>query len=556
MTDQHEELIRRDTVSRNFLFESISRMLVYIGGIVSSALLTRSLDITTAWTIVDYANLKVLMNWSNVVAVFITLGISTSIIKSVSENARNRENVGRIITISLITVTFTFVLVSFITVFFAEPLNFLVESTPEATNEMRFLWILVLLSFLPTAYTRIIYSVFSGVQRRIRILTVDIIFNLSRIILIVYLFLSSSLTIFSIIIMFLITNLIAFILAGIILVRLVRIENIKLGIEGWRKSMGQFWNIFFVFGFLSFISVFFNFVTPLFVDALGTDLDMARYSWSQNTVYTIRNFISAPFAVLLPNIAAYYAQGRIRELKDRFDESNRIIIPTLLFVAISVFIFGDAALGTIYGIRALDSTGGYSAFQFMQIMALNLFFIPLSTLYGNLLTALGRLRFLLAAGLISVILQALWIILLQPIFGIIIIALSWIIYIPVFLGHHIYCKKRLDLTISTNLLKKTALLAIILVPLAVIFSNASIITLEILGFIPLLKYTTFYSLGRALFIVPMWYLFIGICISLGILKPSDMESLKRFLKKIPPIWWVSKPILRIMEKALKRTNTI
>jgi hypothetical protein len=45
---------------------------------------------------------------------------------------------------------------------------------------------------------------------------------------------------------------------------------------------------------------------------------------------------------------------------------------------------------------------------------------------------------------------------------------------------------------------------------------------------------------------------LGFCIILGLMRTNDLDNLKKFLKQIPPLWWVSRPILRIIEKISNR----
>ncbi|MDF1540271.1 MAG: hypothetical protein P1Q69_15360, partial [Candidatus Thorarchaeota archaeon] len=41
-------------------------------------------------------------------------------------------------------------------------------------------------------------------------------------------------------------------------------------------------------------------------------------------------------------------------------------------------------------------------------------------------------------------------------------------------------------------------------------------------------------------------LFIGISIATGLSSVADIENMKKVLKKVPPAWWISKPILELV----------
>jgi O-antigen/teichoic acid export membrane protein len=556
MIEHENDFITKDTVSQNFIFESISRILVYVGGLVSSALLARSLDITSLWTTSDFAHLKVLMNLNQVVMVFVILGLSTAVIMKVSENVGNRDNIGKIVSLALAVVTVGFILMTIATVSLLDTLDFLFEENPIAITQLKILWFLVLIGLLPSAYLNIAKSVFSGLQRRLQIMIVDVIFNVFRIVVLLCLFITALISIESVLYTFALANILAFCIGFIVLRRAFKKEGIKLTIRGWKAVSNSFMKVCFIFAGLSFIAVFFNFVTPLFIQVYGSNLDMTRFSWTQSTVFTIRSFLYAPFAVLLPNLAAYNAAGEKEKVRTRFAASNRVIVPSFLFAFAFLLVFGDAILGTIYGARALDTTGGYSSLQYLQIMSANLLVIPLSGIYSNFLTAVGRLKILLVTGSGAVILQTLWIIILEPIFGVMIIALSWVVYIPVFLTYHIYCKRKYGLYISEHLLLKSLLVTLLFIPVAYLFSLIATFTLNILLFISVFELTTIYSLARAMFAIPLWYIFIGILVLTKTMNLSDLDNLKKVLVKIPFAWWVSKPIFVYFKKYAKNNPDI
>jgi O-antigen/teichoic acid export membrane protein len=295
-----------------------------------------------------------------------------------------------------------------------------------------------------------------------------------------------------------------------------------------------------------------NQITPLLVDYFGTDLDMARYSIANGLLATFRAFLYAPYAVLLPNITSLFSRGEMNELKKRFEDSNRILIPTLIFAFIGTLSFGEYLLGSIYGIRALDQTGGLSALQFMTAMAPGLAIVPLSGIYGNVLTALDKMKGLLIIGALNVAIQTIWIVALQPFIGVIAMALIWILAIPIFIVYHYYTRRTTSLTIGRGLLMRGVLLTLVATPIALGFSFIAGLFGDwisiMLDFVPFIGTTTFGSLIKLLFLAPFWYVYLSVCLATGVMRTKDIDNLKKFLMKIPPLWWVSKPLIGYVEK--------
>lgn len=557
MTEPIEAAVLRDSVSKNVLMESLSRVMTYIGGIVSSAVLYRAISESSSslWKETDYAHLRVLMSWHQILLVVVLVGITTSVVKNVSQSAQDRQGIGTIIAVSLTVVTAMFLVAVFVTLGFAEPLGFLVGETPESTEQLRLLWFVVLLSLLPTAYMRIIKSGFAGLQRMSRTLIVDILYNGIRIVILLYLFFTLSVSIVNILYMYLFASVFACIVIFLVLLRETRREGIKLGFKGWKQKSGPLLKLASVFLILALISAFFNSATTLFVDYLGSDTDVARFSIAQSITLTFRSFLYAPFAVLLPNLAGIAAQGNIEDVRRRFDESNRVIIPTLIFACVSLFFFGESVLGAIYGLRGVDASGGTTAAQFLAALSITLLVYPITGIYSNVLTALGKLKILLLVGISSVLLQTAWIILLQPHYGVIVVAFSWVVTLPVSAIYHFYSKTKFGLYINRTTLIRGALATIILIPLACGMYLAASMISDLLGTIPLMTSTTIYSAFRLLFLIPLWYIFIAISLAVGFMGLEDVENLKKALKKVPPAWWVSRHMLEWLSR-LARKNPL
>ena len=293
---------------------------------------------------------------------------------------------------------------------------------------------------------------------------------------------------------------------------------------------------------------FFNSIIPLFVDYYGTDFDMARYSTASNISQTLRGFLYAPFAVLLPNISQLSARGDDREIRERFQASNRVIVPALIFAFGVLFVFSESILGTIYGIWALDTTGGISAAQFLMILSPSILIIPISGIYTNILTALNKMKPILIIGIVGVAIQTLWILLLQPYFGVFVIAFSWIGFIPTLMIYHLYSRKQLRLNLAKGFIARSVVLTGLFLAIAIATLQLAGSVIDLLSIISLFQYTSIRSGTEALFIIPLWYLFVGLALACRVMGKSDLENLKKILKKIPPAWWVSKPFFTYLDR--------
>ncbi len=556
MIEEMESTIAADSMSLNLITESASRVLLLVAGLVSGAILVRAVDITEYWTLSDYAHLKVLMYWNQLISVVIIFGLTTAVVRSVSSHSHEPKNIGRALAISLLTVTSVYLVFTLLTTLLAEQVGFLIADSPETTTELRTLWVLVLLSMLPNAYIIIAKSFFSGIQRMKRNLIVDVVYNGSRIAILVYLFVSATITLINILYMYLLILFLGFAIALIQITRELRLENIPFTLSGSQEVVGPLFRVAGAFLALTLIASFGNYVIPLLVNFFGTDTDMARFSIADSTSATLRALLYVPFAVLLPNITGMFSRGEHEDLLKRFNESNRIIIPTLIFAFLATFSFSDYLLGGIYGVKALDTTGGLSAAQFLKILAPGLLFSTIIGLYSNPLIALNKMKVLLVLGILNVTLQVAWIVIMQPLFGVITLAFLWVLSIPLFLAYHYANRKLTHLTIGRNLLFRSAILLLVAAPVTLGFAFAANLISNLivagLSFIPLISTTTFSSLLKLLFLAPLWYIFLSLCLLTGVMKLSDLDNLKKFLRKIPPVWWISNPLIGYIERVEKR----
>jgi O-antigen/teichoic acid export membrane protein len=547
MTEDPEFIVKSDSVQKNVLVNSISQVVAVVAGLLSSSLLVRSIDIS--WTISDYAHLKVLTYWDGLFSIVIMLGLTTGVIKSISESAHDREALGSVIGVSLISVTAAFLAIAFVSVLLAEQIGFLAGETIETTIELRAFWILVLLSLLPGAYYSIAGAVFVGLQRMNRTLYVNLAYNGSSSIILVILFLNNMIAVREVLYMYLGTTILAFIVSTFLLRRELKTEGISLSIKGWREISGPLFRVSSVILALALLATFGNIIAPLIVNYVGTDTDLARYAIAQRSIDTIKSFLYAPFAIILPNMAGMRARGEDLRFRTRFEEAYRIIIPALIFMFLAAFAFGPDILGAVYGVRALDATGGLSAANFFVVMSPILLIIPITTLYGQLILASDKMRVLLVFGVVIIALQSIWTILMQPLFGILAIPFWWVVFFPVFIGYHVYCKRTLKVHIRGSYLARALLLCGLFGSIMIGMSFLAGFVVNGLSFSPLMKYMTIKSIAKLLFIIPLWYVFLAFCLILGLMRVQDLDNLKRFLKQVPPLWWISRPILRIIERA-------
>ena len=552
MSNETPTPVSADSLSLNVITESISRAILVVAGLVSSAILVRSTDISEIWTITDYAHLKVLMYWNQLISIVVLLGLTTAIVRLVSAYTHEPNKIGSVLLAAILSTTLVFSAVALITTSFADVVGFLAADTPAVTAELRAMWILVILSILPSAYLMIAKSFFSGLQRMKRSLIVDVTYNGSRIVILLLLFVNTQISLLNILYMYLGITLLGFGAATILIYREMKAENIPLNTGSIRDIIKPLYRISSTFFALALITSFGTIITPLLVNYFGTDLDMARYAIADSTLGTLRAFLYAPYAVLLPNITGMFSRGENDELRKRFDESNRIIIPTLIFAFLATFTFGQYFLGGIYGVRALGTTGGLSALMFMILMSPGLLIAPMVGIYSNVLVALDRMKALLAFGALSVSLQVIWIALLQPYLGVLALVFLWILSIPLFLIYHVYTRDTTQLTIGKSLMIRSAVLTLITAPfaygLSIVADYIGTHVVSLFSSIPFITSTTFASLFKLLFLGPLWYLFLGLCLLSGVMSLSDLSNLKKFLRKIPPVWWVSKPFINYIEK--------
>jgi hypothetical protein len=166
------------------------------------------------------------------------------------------------------------------------------------------------------------------------------------------------------------------------------------------------------------------------------------------------------------------------------------------------------------------------------------------------------MKALLALGALTVAAQVVWIIVFQRYFGVIALAFLWVISIPIYLMYHYYTRRETGLTVGKSLMLRSAVLTFISIPVAFgmsLLSNFVIDHLiDLIHFLPLISTTTITSMLKLTFLAPLWYIFLSLCLTTGVMRLQDVDNLKKFLRKIPPVWWISRPLIKIIEDFEKR----
>ncbi len=540
-------------MSLNVIAESLSRVTVLLSGLITSALLFQATE--QSWSLADYGYLKTLMYWDSILNVFIMVGLGTAVVKSVSDSIQRPQSVGAAITMSLVAVTATTLAVSLLTVPLAELTGFLSlpSQPPEITAQLRALWILVVISILPGAYMTIAMSTFTGLQRTKRSLAANTVYNAGRVILILILFVYGMITITFVLYVYVLTAVLGFAVAALMLRQDLRQAGISLTLHGWGSVSGPLIRLSSVLFVLATLSLFGNFVSPLLVGVIGTVEELAVYDVGYRTMTTIKQFVYAPLAILLPNLSSMYSRGEHSQMKERFNESIRIIVPFLVFAVLVCFFFGEAILTSVYGARADVTVNGMSPVSFFVLMAPAFLLGTVSGLYNTVLNAATRLKPLFIIGLTTTVMQIVWVALMTPYLGVVAIALLWVALIPAILMSHLYSVRDTGLSIPRVFLLRLALLSLLLVPLTWLTSLAASYAVSSVSWLPFLSVNRLAALCNLAFAVPLWYAFIALCLLTGAMTGADLDNLRKFLKRIPPAWWISKPLLGFIEKTMART---
>ncbi|MEM2143553.1 MAG: hypothetical protein QXQ81_09890, partial [Candidatus Thorarchaeota archaeon] len=163
---QTEEVVQRDRFSKNVVFESISRTLALVGGVTSSVILWRAIRFGF-WSIDEYAVVRVLSNANAILLPLVLLGINGAIVRVIPEYITDRLKIGRTIGFSVLVSTVTSLAVILLSTLLMLDVLLLQDALEEGLTleALRFYWVIILITILPTAYLRMARAAFSGVQR-------------------------------------------------------------------------------------------------------------------------------------------------------------------------------------------------------------------------------------------------------------------------------------------------------------------------------------------------------------------------------------------------------
>jgi O-antigen/teichoic acid export membrane protein len=532
-----EDHIERDRYSLNVVAEYFSRALALIGGLVSTVILYRSIA-AGSWTADDYGAIKVLSSIHQVLLPVILLGLSGAVVRVAAEYTSDRERLGETVTASLAVITFMYLATATISIVFDFDVFLLGSETGVIDlDSLRLYWFVVLLTMLPSAYLRIVKSIFSGIQQMKRTVVLDIAYNLVRTLTLVYFFYEKLVTIYTILVLNLVLGLIVASMALGMLVRELKRNNIPWTVRPGRDVMQRLTRIASVFLIGSMVTANFNSVTVLWVNVAGTLTDVGLFSIAQGITLTVRMILGAPLVALGPNLSMEYARGRMEQVERKFRESSRMIVPTNAFSFAALFAFATPILRVIYGADGVAATG------FLQLLSFNIIIVVIPGVYTYVYLAADDMKGLLASSLIQIVMPTLWIIIFAPVIGVNAIALAWVSYIPIFFAFHWYSVSKYNIGMDIRHLVST-------LSLAFSFAVGMYWMVNWLdGVVRLLPVIGIMQAGLVgLFVIPLWYLFIAVATFLRLVDLTDLENVESVLRIVPPTWWVSKPVILRLKK--------
>lgn len=541
-TNADNQLAKQDRLSTNVISEGLSRTLSLVAGLASSVILVRSIDSSSSvWTEAHYNSLRYLTALGSILMPIILIGFTTAIIKVISEHSGDEERLPEIISFSFVAVTVAYVIVLIVTTVFGESIGWL-----SFRPDLKIYWVLVIVMILPSAYLRLIRSIFSGFQRMKLTLIADTVYNSMRLVLLLYLYLTNSFSIPSMLWLVIIYTSSGLIFAiGLVVSELHRrhILRFKWPSREIIKPIATVGSTFLV---LSLLSANVNQVPIIFADIYkANSLEYLSFNISQSITFTIRSILMAPVAILLPNLTLLMRASGFEEVRERFNQFARILMPIFLFASLMVYVYGYAILGALYGTERLV------AFLFLQAFSIGLFVVGLTNIYSSLITSMGRMRVLLVLGCAQAIIQITWIIVLAPVFGIIAIAYWWVTFIPLYLMQHYYCRTRFKVTIRAKLVARALVIGFVFLGFAFLTSESF---KTILLLVPL--HDEIYYIAILALAIPLWYIFLTFCMIGGLMNRTDMQNLAHFLRRIPPAWWVSRPFISRIERIERKRNTL
>jgi len=540
--NEKNDAIARDRYSLNMVAESISRALSFIGGLISTTILWRSVA-AGSWTVNEYGVLKVLANANQILLPIVLLGITGAVTRVIAEYTSDREKLGQTIGVSMVIILLSYIVISFVSIFLEMDVLLLGDQSQvvDATS-LRLFWLTVIVTLFPTAILRIIKAAFSGMQLTKRTLYVDIAYNLLRTGMLFVFFFSQLVTITNILLMNLVLGVMASAMAFVLLHREMKKNEIPWGFGFNIEVLRKLSRLSAVFLLSSLVTASLNNVTVLWVEELGGLGDVGLFSIAQGITLTARMILGAPIVALGPNLAMEYARGRMNEVERKFKEAYRMMIPTYSFAFAVLVAFASPILRVVYGADSLGAT------LYLQLLAFNIIFVVIPGVYVYIYLAADNARGLFYSSILQVFLQNAWIIVVGQFWGVIAIATVWMIYIPFFIIQHNYSKRVHGISMDLKVVASR-------ITLGIIFAIGMTFLVEFIQPIANLIPTIgiIHAIIVCSLIIPLWYFYISVSVLIGHTNKMDLENLISVLQIIPPAWWVTKPLItKLIEHASKR----
>jgi O-antigen/teichoic acid export membrane protein len=464
--------------------------------------------------------------------------MTTAVIKIVSEYDNEKERITEIVTFAFSLIIGIYIVTILLTWIFGDSIGWLA-----IRPDLKVYWILVLISLLPISLFQLSSAVFSGLQRMKFNLVSNSVYNAVRLVLLVYLFVSEGFSISSMMWVIILFTISGTVCALTLLFREMKRRNLLRLSFPSSTLVRYIMSIGATFVILSLLSANVNQVPIVFADLFkASEAEYLNFNVSQSITMTLRQILMAPVAVLMPNLSLIMSSKGIADVRKRFNEIGRILMPTYLFASVVVYVFGYAFLGVLYG-------NEYAiAAPFLQAFSFNIFVAGLTNIYSILITSMGRMKALVLMGVSQALIQTIWILILAPIFGIIIIAYWWVTFIPLYLIQHYYTRTRFQVTIRARLILRSLVVGVATFIIGLVTSE---FVKGALSFLPFITNELYYLVILSS-IVPLWYVFLALSVLGGLIDRNDIANLSKFFRRIPPLWWISKPILGRIQKLRSR----
>ncbi len=534
-----------DRYSKNIVAVSISRVLSFTGALVSTTILFRSIELS--WTYDDYATIKVLTNASQVLSLIVLLGLVSAMARVVAQFTDNKKKLGETIGISLVIIILSFCIIATGVTFLGLDQIILGEETSAfiSSDTLRLLWLLVVVTILPDAFSRIARSAFRGIQQLKGTMYIEIFYNTVRIVVLLLLYLATAITLYNILVFNLLLAFGSAFFSFYFLMKEIKRNGIPISFKPSTEVKMQLRKYAAVFIASSLVAANLNNVTVVWMMKFGTSIDVSLFSIAQSVVLVLTNIALTPIAIMTPHLTLEVARGKIESAKSRFREVYRAMIPLLGFSFAALFAFSNPILRVMYG------ADGVEAVLFLQLLSFNLIFISIVGIYDALLLPFDNAKGFFISQVLQLSLQTAWILIATPIIGVSALALLWAIYIPVLAIQHIYIRRKHGVSMGLRTWTKGVIVSLLYALLMWIMVDVSLQLLVPFGLLDILD-----AAIVALLAIPMWFLFMIVIFKMGVIQEAELDNLEIVLRVVPPIWWVSKPVVGLLRKMTSDSSEI